>query len=239
MERPFHDVWEKTRFRGQDGYKLVVDALTAMFIAPGYVRRGETEPRDYQWYLMLGSGRKIAQRGYVMTDGLPADEALPKVARHAIQQSLTYLHERAVQFSYAATNLRVLSGVADASLASGESETPAPEPKPKPNAAETGDATTPKGFLLVEVVERAVRPPVHFDSVEDARAEMVSRLKRVAGLTDEDVAGAIPCGEGFGSLRAIDQDTYVADDRASCERAGENYDWQIFPEDVLGEGVDA
>lgn len=226
MERPFHDIWVETRFRGQDGYKLVVDALAAMFIAPGYVRRGETEPRDYQWCLMLGSGRKIAQRGYVMTDGLPADEALTKVARHAIRQSLTYLHERAVQFSYAATNLRILSGVADASVADDEPRTTA---APAPRG--------PEHFVLVEVVERAIHPPIRFDSVEAARAEMVARLKHVANLTDEDVAGAIPCGEGFGSLRAIDSDTYVADDYATCERAGENYDWQIFPERIFDEGA--
>ena len=119
MQKPFHEIWEKTTFRNADGWKLVVDDNTVLFVTPGYKRVGEPAPRDYRWELMLGKNRKVVQRGYVMTDGADEAAGLERAARHAIQKSLTYLHGLAVQLSYAATNMRILTGVPDESLEDG------------------------------------------------------------------------------------------------------------------------
>lgn len=92
-----------------------------------------------------------------------------------------------------------------------------------------------KKFVLIEVAERGIEAPKYFSTREAAVEHMLSRLKSVANLTDEQIADAKPCsavtdknGNLIGSTRTIDDEIYFSDWSASCEIMGENYDWKIF-----------
>lgn len=78
--------------------------------------------------------------------------------------------------------------------------------------------------MLLETVEQNISDPVFFTTWEAAHIEMLSRLKKAAGLSADDIENA---GDLDG-MRIIDDETWFSDDRARCEAHGENYDWRIY-----------
>lgn len=88
-------------------------------------------------------------------------------------------------------------------------------------------------YVLVEVIEQDISEPAFFGDQDSAAHELRERLKRHAGLTDEDLDSARPLAAGSGLL-AINEDSYLlvdADGRpyaARTEYQGQNFDCRVF-----------
>lgn len=112
--KPFDQIWTKTKFRNQEGYILKPDVNTCLFM---YQHKHGFTGRVDRWdcELMFGPGRKIIETFHIVDMN---DTDIDEISKRFIQDALEVLHKKAVAYSYAATNLRVATGVPDKSLES-------------------------------------------------------------------------------------------------------------------------
>lgn len=75
-------------------------------------------------------------------------------------------------------------------------------------------------YMLIEVEERHISPPMFFDTLKEAQDSMKRLFAKALGMDVNDIAAWLE-GED-------ESDTKIDNTYAFCEHLGNNFDWQIF-----------